>query len=248
VSVYHVLVIVFTAPRAARYTRRMIRTLVVDDDYMVADIHRGYVERVPGFKVVGVVHTGREALEAVERLDPDLLILDIYLPDQTGLAVLDELRRKGKTVDAIMVTAAKEVASIQQAMQRGALHYIVKPFDFARFEQTLVNFRRFAEERGARDVLAQPDIDRLYRLMSPPAAAELPKGLNRPTLELVIRFLAEQRIPKTAQEVADGTGVSRGTARRYLDYLEQRGHARLELRYGSTGRPEHLYRAVGAEP
>jgi response regulator of citrate/malate metabolism len=223
----------------------VIRTVVVDDDYMVADIHRGYVERVPGFKVVGVVHSGREALEAVDRLNPDLLILDIYLPDQSGLAVLDELRGRGHTLDAIMVTAAKEIASVQQAMQRGALHYIVKPFDFARFAQTLENFRRFSEERGTRDVLAQPDIDRLYRMMTPAVAAELPKGLNRPTLELVMRYLAEQRGPKTAQEVAEGTGVSRGTARRYLEYLEQHGQARLELRYGSTGRPEHLYRAAG---
>ena len=224
----------------------VIRTLVVDDDYMVAEIHRGFVERVRGFKVVGVAHSGREALDAVERLHPDLLILDIYLPDKTGLAVLDDLRRNGKTVDAIMVTAAKEVAAIQQAMQRGALHYIVKPFDFARFNQTLENFRRFYEERNARDVLAQPDIDRLYRIMMPISSAELPKGLNRPTLELVVHYLAEQRGPKTAQEVAEGTGVSRGTARRYLEYLEQHGQARLELRYGSTGRPEHLYRAPGA--
>jgi response regulator of citrate/malate metabolism len=223
----------------------MIRALVVDDDYMVAEIHRGFVERVPGFKVVGVAHTGREALEAVERLGPDLLILDIYLPDQTGLAVLNELRRRGNTVDVIMVTAAKEVASIQQAMQGGALHYIVKPFDFARFQQTLDSFRRFFEERGAREVFGQADIDRLYRMIAPAVTAELPKGLNRPTLELVLSYLAQQPDPRTAQQVAEGTGVSRGTARRYLDYLEQRGQARLELRYGSTGRPEHLYSAAG---
>jgi response regulator of citrate/malate metabolism len=224
-----------------------IRTLVVDDDYMVAEIHRGFVERVPGFKVVGIAHTGREALDAVERLYPHLLILDIYLPDQTGLAVLDELRRNGKTVDAIMVTAAKEVASIQQAMQRGALHYIVKPFDFARFKQTLENFRRFYEERNTREVLAQPDIDRLYRIMTPTASVALPKGLNRPTLELVVHYLAEHPGPQTARAVAEGTGVSRGTARRYLEYLEQQGQARLELRYGSTGRPEHLYSAPSTD-
>jgi two-component system CitB family response regulator len=145
------------------------------------------------------------------------------------------------------VTAAKEVASIQQAMQRGALHYIVKPFDFARFHQTLETFRRFYQERSARDVLAQSDIDRLYRMMTPAVAAELPKGFNRPTLDLVLQYLAQQQDPRTAQEVAAGTGVSRGTARRYLEYLEQHGQARLELRYGSAGRPEHLYRAAGAD-
>ena len=225
----------------------MIRTLVVDDDFMVAEIHRGFVERVPDFKVVGVAHSGREALEQAERLRPDLVVLDVYLPDQTGLDVLHELRRRGATVDVIMVTAAKEVASIQQAMRGGALHYIVKPFDFARFAQTLETFRRFRQERESREVLAQADIDRLYRLMAPPVAAELPKGLNRPTLELVLRYLTDQSEPRSAQQVAEGTGVSRATARRYLDYLAQLGQAHLELRYGSTGRPEHLYRTAGAE-
>jgi response regulator of citrate/malate metabolism len=223
----------------------VIRTLVVDDDYMVAEIHRGFVERVAGFRVVGVAHSGQEALEAVERLRADLLILDVYLPDLTGLTVLEELRRRGKTVDAIMVTAANEVASIQKAMQRGALHYIVKPFDFARFQQTLETFRRFFQERNAHEVYGQADIDRLYRMMTPAVAEQLPKGFNRPTLELVLRYLGDQPGPRTAQQVAEGTGVSRGTARRYLEYLEQRGRARLELRYGSTGRPEHLYRAAG---
>lgn len=224
----------------------MIQTVVVDDDYMVAEIHRGFVGRVPGFEVVGVAHSGQEALALVERLDPDLLILDVYLPDLTGLAVLDELRRRGQTVDAIMVTAAKEVASIQQAMQRGALHYIVKPFDFARFQQTLEAFRRFCQERSAREVMGQADIDRLYRLMTSAVTPDLPKGFNRPTLELVLHYLADQNGPRSAMAVAGATGISRGTARRYLEHLEQRGLARLELRYGSTGRPEHLYRAADA--
>lgn len=239
-----ILFIKFTPNRPNTLTN-VIRTVVVDDDYMVAEIHRGFVERVSGFEVVGVAHSGEEALGAVERLRPDLLVLDLYLPDQTGLGVLDELRRKGNTVDVIMVTAAKEVGAIQQAMQRGALHYIVKPFDFARFAHTLESFRRFHQERSAREVLGQADIDRLYQMMSPALTAELPKGLNRPTLELVVRYLAAQPGPRTAQEVAEGTGVSRVTARRYLEYLEHRGQARLELRYGSTGRPEHLYSAAG---
>ena len=101
-----ILFIKFTPNRPNTLTN-VIRTVVVDDDYMVAEIHRGFVERVSGFEVVGVAHSGEEALGAVERLRPDLLVLDLYLPDQTGLGVLDELRRKGNTVDVIMVTAAK---------------------------------------------------------------------------------------------------------------------------------------------
>lgn len=224
----------------------MIRALVVDDDFMVAELHADFTARVPGFQVVGIAHSGGEALAAIERQRPDLVILDIYLPDQSGLAVLQQLRRGGTDVDVIMVTAAKDMPSLQQAMQGGVLHYIVKPFDFARFAQTLETYRRFREERARREVVAQADVDRLFRLMSPPAG-DLPKGLNRPTLDLILRYLVRQHTPQTAQEVADSTGVSRGTARRYLEYLEQRGQATLDLRYGSTGRPEHLYELVGEQ-
>jgi response regulator of citrate/malate metabolism len=176
------------------------------------------------------------------------VILDIFLPDRSGLSVLHELRQRRVAVDVIVVTAARDVASLQQAMQGGVLHYIVKPFDFARFERTLQGYRRFREERGAHAVLAQADVDRLYTLMAGPPPAELPKGLNRPTLGLVTRYLLGERAARSAQQVADGTGISRATARRYLEYLESRGEATLELRYGSTGRPEHLYRAAGPGP
>ncbi|TME91931.1 MAG: response regulator [Chloroflexi bacterium] len=203
----------------------MIRALVVDDDFMVAELHSDFTARVPGFQVVGIAHSGGEALAAIERQRPDLVILDIYLPDQSGLAVLQQLRRDGADVDVIMVTAAKDMPSLQQAMQGGVLHYIVKPFDFARFAQTLETYRRFRDERARR----------------------VPKGLNGPTLDLILRDLMRQHAPQTAQEVADRTGVSRGTARRYLEYLEQRGQATLDLRYGSTGRPEHLYELVGEQ-
>jgi response regulator of citrate/malate metabolism len=222
----------------------MIRALVVDDDFMVAELHADFTARVSGFQVVGIAHSAKEALAAIERQRPDLVILDIYLPDQSGLAVLQQLRRDGADVDVIMVTAAKDMPSLQQAMQGGVLHYIVKPFDFARFAQTLETYRRFREERARRDVVAQVDVDRLFQLMAPPPG-DMPKGLNRPTLDLILRYLVRQHTPQTAQEVADSTGVSRGTARRYLEYLEQRGQARLDLRYGSTGRPEHLYELVG---
>src|SRR5919199_34678 len=125
----------------------MIRTLVVDDDFMVATIHRGYTQRVPGFEVVGVAHTAKDALAAVQQLRPDLVVLDVYLPDQSGLEVLKEIRRRHPQVDVIMVTAAKDADSLLQAMQGGVLHYIVKPFDFARYQQTLESYRRFRQTR-----------------------------------------------------------------------------------------------------
>ena len=220
----------------------MIRTLVVDDDFMVAKVHQGFIERVPGFQVVGVAHSAKEAREAVGQLHPELAILDIYLPDRSGLSLLQELRQERTELDVIMVTAAKDAASLQQAMQSGVLHYIIKPFGFERFRQALENYRRFRQERGQLTSADQADVDRLYKLMTSAPASELPKGLNRPTLELMVGALSQLLQPASAADVAEKIGVSRATARRYLEYLEKRGQAALELRYGSAGRPEHRYR------
>ncbi len=219
-----------------------IRTLIVDDDFMVAKVHCAYVERVAGFVVVGVAHTGAEALEAVERLRPDLVVLDIYLPDLSGLAVLQELRRRQSAVDVIMVTAARDVDSLRAAMAGGALRYIVKPFSFARFSETLQTYQRFAGRRSVLAEVDQADVDRLYATMGVTPDQSLPKNLNPPTLELVVRCLQAQAETVSALEVAERTGISRGTARRYLEYLETQGRAVLELRYGAAGRPEHRYR------
>jgi response regulator of citrate/malate metabolism len=221
-----------------------VRTLIVDDDYMVASIHREYTQRVSGFDVVGVANSGADALAAVERLRPDLVVLDVYLPDMSGLDVLRALRGAGSAVDVIMVTAAKDAASLRTAMAGGALRYIVKPFDYVRYRDTLAAYRRYRDKRSTLDAISQEDVDRLYAVMATASNQSLPKGLNRPTLGLVLGYLRQQPGAASAQEVADGSGISRGTARRYLEYLATRGQATLELRYGAAGRPEHRYRGM----
>ena len=121
----------------------MIRTLVVDDDFRVAELHCAYVERVKGFSVAGRASTGAEALESVERLRPDLVLLDIYLPDMSGLDVLQRLREDDHPpVDVISITAAREVESIRAAMRGGVVHYLIKPFLFATFEEKLLHMPR----------------------------------------------------------------------------------------------------------
>jgi len=224
---------------------QQIRVLIVDDDFMVAKVHQAYTERVAGFEVVGMVHSGAEALASAGRLAPDLIVLDIYLPDMSGLQVLQELRARSMGVDVIMVTAARDVGSVQAAMAGGAFQYIVKPFDFARFSATLQTYRRFFVKRSLLVEVDQEDVDQLYATVgAAPDAGNLPKGLNRPTLALILRNFQQQPEPASAQELADRSGLSRATVRRYLEYLEAKGLATLELRYGAAGRPEHRYRLV----
>lgn len=220
----------------------MIRTLVVDDDFMSASVHRSYTERVPGFTVVGEAHTGKEALDQIHRLTPDLVLLDIYLPDLSGLDVIRALRSQGSTVDVIAVTAAKDVETLRAAMQGGVVHYLVKPFLFETFKERL---ERYAALKGRFDRLheaSQEDVDHLFSLLRAQGRSGLPKGISAPTLTLVIEAVRDAATELTAVEVADRAGISRGTARRYLDYLARLGSVELSLRYGAAGRPEHLYR------
>ena len=226
----------------------MIRTLVVDDDFMSASIHRSYVERVAGFTAVGEAHTGAQALECVRRLDPDLVLLDIYLPDINGIEVIRRLRIEGHAgVDVIAVTAAKDVQTLRAAIHGGVLHYIVKPFVFDTFRERLERYaavRRRLERIGE---TSQGEIDQLFSLLRAQGRAALPKGISAPTLTIVVDAVRAAEDELTAVEVADRAGISRGTARRYLEYLATLGTVELSLRYGAAGRPEHLYRWAGAQ-
>jgi response regulator of citrate/malate metabolism len=222
----------------------VIRTLVVDDDAMTASIHRSYVERVRGFEVVGEAHSGAEALELVQRLEPELVLLDIYLPDMSGLDVLRRLRARGEPrIDVIAVTAAKDVNTLREAIHGGVVHYLVKPFFFDALRERL---EAYAALHGRLERLREPeqeDIDHVFSLLRSHGRKSLPKGISAPTLALVVEALRAGG-EVTAVEVAKRAGVSRGTARRYLEYLAATGASELTLRYGATGRPEHLYRWV----
>lgn len=228
----------------------MIRTLVVEDDFRVSGIHAAYVGRVPGFEVVGRFGTVADALTAVGSLEPDLMLLDVYLPDGSGLDVLRQLTgdSAGARPDAIMTTAARDVASVRTAMQLGAVGYLVKPFGSAALAERLTSYRELRHRVDALDPLAetdQADVDALFSAARPTTLPAVPaKGHSAPTLALVRDAVRSAQRDLSAAEVAEATGVSRATAQRYLSYLVREGLARLELRYGATGRPEHRYRAT----
>ena len=225
----------------------MIRVLVVDDDFMVARVHRGFVERVDGFEVVGVAHTGAEALRLADELEPDLVLLDLYLPDVFGLDVLGRLRAAGVQADVIVITAAKEVDSVRGALRQGVSDYVLKPFGFADLRQRL---ERYAAQRvllHAGEVRGQDDIDRvLARRPGSAQAGPLPKGMSPETAQLVETVLRECADTLSATEAAEQVGISRVSARRYLEHFVTEGRAEVSLRYGTTGRPERRYRPTAS--
>jgi response regulator of citrate/malate metabolism len=224
----------------------MIRAIVVEDDLMTASIHRSYVERVPGFEVVAEAHTGAEAIDEVKRLRPDLVLLDIYLPDLNGLEVLRSLRQPGAPrVDVIAVTAAKDVDTLRSAMHGGVVDYLVKPFFFDALRERLDNYAALHRRLERLREPEQADIDYVFSLLRSRGRQSLPKGISAPTLALVVDAVRSSDGEVSAVDVAERAGVSRGTARRYLEYLAATGAIELSLRYGSTGRPEHRYRWPG---
>ena len=225
----------------------MIRTLIVDDDFRVAGLHRAYVEKVPGFTVVGEAGTGTDALRLIATTRPDLLLLDIYLPDISGLEVLRTIRETGTPrVDVIAITAARDVQSLRSAMQGGVVHYLIKPFRFAALQEKLQSYAAMRQRLAQLSEADQHAVDTLYHILRHGSAETLPKGLSRPTLELVIRILHEAAHDLAAAEVAELASLSRVTARRYLDHLVQFGRVEVVMHYGSPGRPEHRYHLVTA--
>ncbi len=222
----------------------MIGVLVVDDDFMVARLHSTVVERTPGFRIVGQAHTGERALAAVRELRPDLVLLDIYLPDISGLDVLRELRggaASGADVDVLVITAAREMETVRSALRGGAVHYIIKPFDVPVLQERLRGYAQRRQELAALAAPGQDDVDRVFGTAS---AVRLPKGLSEETAGLVRRVLAagDEGEGLSAAACAERAGLSRVTARRYLEHFMATGQVTVSLRYGGTGRPERRFR------
>lgn len=226
----------------------VIRTVVVDDDFRVSRIHCDYVSRVKGFEVVGQAATVAEAMVAVRAHHPDLLLLDIFLPDGSGLDVLRQLSgdEGGDRPDAIMITADRDVTSVRIALKLGAVGYLVKPFGAPDLAERLTAYRELRHRMDALGTVPeteQADVDALFSAARPPAVPRVPaKGHSAPTLALLHQTLRTAHDDLSAAEAAERTGVSRATAQRYLSYLVKEGMVTLELRYGATGRPEHRYR------
>jgi two-component system response regulator DctR len=216
------------------------RVLLIEDDPMVQEVNRQFIERVEGFQIVGTASNGVEGLEKVKKLKPDLIILDIYMPKQDGLETLYHIRQEEYPLDVIVVTAAEDMETIHKALRQGAIDYIVKPFKFNRFKQALENYRMLRQLR-ARGTATQDDLDQLFSSKESESADNLPKGLNAITLKQVINYLTEEKEARSAEEVAEVIGIARVTAWRYLDYLDKVGKVSIDLHYGGVGRPVNRY-------
>lgn len=226
-----------------------IRTLIVDDDFAVGRLHGTFLEQLPGFTLVGSGLTAAAALGRLRQGDVDLLLLDLYLPDTSGLDLLRRIRADASLrVDVLMVSAAHEPELVEQAGELGVVDFLLKPFTRDAFTARLQTYAAWAQQRARmreRGEITQAQVDALLAAGAHPAPSATPKGLSAASRDRVIASLRQQPAPVTANELAEHTGLSRVSARRYLQLLVHEGLVEMQPRYGDTGRPQHEYRWSG---
>lgn len=230
-----------------------IQVVIAEDDPRIAEIQKRFLERIPGFELVGVAHGLQEARDLVEVLQPQLLLLDVQFPTGTGLELLKDIRAGSRAgVDVILVTAAKEVNTLREALHCGVFDYILKPLVFERLKESLENYQRHLARLSSLESLAQQDVDTLLPRTasstngSADSSGRLPKGIDALTLDKVRGVLTNTRQNYSAEEVGREIGASRATARRYLEYLISTREAAAAVSYGTVGRPERRYQSVSA--
>ena len=220
-----------------------VRVLVVEDEATAAEAHASYVGRVDGFELAGVARSAGEAARFLQAdRDVDLVLLDMNLPDAHGLTLLQRLRAAGSVSDVIAVTSAREVDVVRRAVAQGIVLYLLKPFTFATFRAKLEQYAAYRSRlEAAPDQVVQDEVDDMFSALRPAAASALPKGMSAETLRDVTAALRDAGRGLSATDVAALVGVSRVTARRYLEHLADVGMASRRPRYGGGGRPEVEY-------
>lgn len=219
----------------------MYRTVIVEDDPMIAVINQTFLSRDARFQMAAVFHSGQDALFWMRSHPADLLILDFYMPRMNGLELLRELRAEEITVDVIMVTAANDSRTVDALLKLGIADYLVKPFTAQRFQLALDKFCRHREALSAHSSVSQEELDALFS--GEHDSAPVPKGLQMGTLVRIRECLA--RAPQegcTCETLSEQVGLSSVTVRRYLTYLVGREEATSRLNYDTGGRPSLLYR------
>jgi response regulator of citrate/malate metabolism len=224
------------------------RVLVVDDDFMLAKVYGDLLRRIPNIIPVGAAYDGRTALAMIDELRPDLVLLDVYLPDINGLEVLRQNSLPGRhQTDVIVITAASDGHTVLRALRSGAMSYLVKPIISTALNEVVQEWLAKQPETAkavSSRVMEQPEVDRLVSsrgLVGTPRNLARPKGIAAPTLTSVVQVLRTAQQDLSAREVSEQCGLSRVSARRYLQYLVKIGAVAERLQYGSTGRPEHRY-------
>ncbi len=225
-------------------TNPPVRVLIIEDDLRISELHQRFTEKIEDFEVVGIANTLEHAREMIEVLEPDLVLLDLFFPEGNGLELLHEMRSGATPADVILITAAREIASLQEALRGGVFDYIIKPAFFPRFEEALLKYRDYVHRIANGGPLDQKEVDRIFHATQggESGGGAMPKGIDPLTLKKVRAVFDQAESGDfSAEEVGEQIGASRSTARRYLEFLVSEGFLGADLIYGVVGRPERRY-------
>lgn len=222
-----------------------IEVLIVEDNPLALEINREFLREDHDFVCAGTAASGQEALEFIQQSPPGLVLLDNFLPDYNGTALIERVRAFDKRIDFIIITAAKEVPIVQECFRLGIRDYLIKPYLKERFLQALGDYKRFLGITRV-GTCEQRDVDAIAARVERSDPGRLEKGYSGITLEKILGFLGDNPGGTTAEEVARGVGISAVAARRYLNNLVEKGRVRMDLQYGSLGRPCYVYTLYGA--
>lgn len=219
----------------------MIEILIVEDDPRIARIHERFVQTIEGFETIGVAHSISEAKVWMEEMKPHLLLLDVYLPDDLGTNFIDYVKQNHPTTDIILVTAATEIDIVRKAYSAGISDYLVKPITLQRFEECLKQYHAKFKLLHSDEELTEEQISQLFRPQSESHVQSSPKGIDRITKSRIIQAIQDEQQGITAESLGKELGMSRSTARRYLEHLLEEKILYVEHIYGTVGRPERRY-------
>lgn len=219
---------------------------------MVTELNRMYVARVPGFQCCGAASTLAQATALINdgSLEIDLVLLDVYMQQDNGLDLLPIIRASGRAIDVIMISSAADAATIQTSIHYGVVDYLIKPFQFPRFEEALTSWRQKKNLMGSHAYYEQADVDQLLHGGTPEVAdsKKLPKGLTPQTLRTLCQWIdAHPGTEFSTDDLANAVNISRVSCRKYLIWLAQINILFTSIHYGATGRPVYRYRLVAEQ-
>lgn len=224
----------------------MFRVLIVEDDPMVLSINQRYLQKIPNFMVAGTADSYEHAIQLTSQYFYDLILVDIHLKSGNGLDLLKTWRKREYPAEIIMITAASQQEALRISKHYGVTDYILKPFQFKRFKQSIELFQQNQQLLSSNSVLTQKEIDSLHH-SDPLSISEiemenkLEKGLTQTTLDLIISLIQQQKAGFTVSDITQATELSHVSVRKYLHYLESMQQIEMRLEYGTVGRPTSVY-------
>lgn len=223
----------------------MFNVLIVEDDFRIANIHEGYLKKIRSIQNIYKVTLAKEASPIVGKYDIDLVLVDIYIPDQMGIDLIKDLKKEYPYLNFIIITASKSSKLLEESLRIGVFYYLIKPVTLHKFEEVIQTFEEGRTLMHENELVSQSLVDAIFkrnmRTVDQNATTDLPKGINQITLNNIKKIMKESMNGLTVEDVSQVLGSSRTTARRYLEYLVAKNEVQADIEYGIVGRPQRKY-------